>query len=165
MKVHIRKVTLNDAHRIMEIYNHYILNSVLTFETVALTEEQVKKRIEKYTGDYPWYVAESSLKVIGYAYASEFVERSAYKYTSEVTIFIDKDYTKGGCGKALLGQLIEEMKASGFATLISIIAVPNAASVRLHKLFGFENVGRLKKVGYKLGQWIDVEYWELLLQT
>ena len=81
-----------------------------------------------------------------------------------MTIFIDKDYTKGGCGKALLGQLIEDMKASGFAALISIIAVPNAASVRLHKLFGFENVGRLKKVGYKLGRWIDVEYWELVLR-
>jgi phosphinothricin acetyltransferase len=64
----------------------------------------------------------------------------------------------------LLGQLIEDMKASGFAALISIIAVPNAASVKLHKFFGFENVGCLKKVGSKLGQWIDVEYWELMLR-
>jgi phosphinothricin acetyltransferase len=164
MNAIIRKVSLSDAKRIMEIYNHYILNTVLTFETEVLAEEQVKKRILKYAGSYPWFVAESDSKVIGYAYASEFVERGAYKYTSEVTIFIDKEYTKGGCGKALLGQLIEDMKASGFAALISIIAVPNAASVKLHKFFGFENVGLLKKVGYKLGSWIDVEYWELVLR-
>jgi phosphinothricin acetyltransferase len=164
MKINIRKVTLSDAQRIMEIYNHYILNTVCTFEAEALTEEQVKQRILKYASEYPWYVAESDLKVIGYTYASEFVERSAYKYSSEVTIFIDKDYTKGGCGKALLEQLIKDMKTSGYMALISIIAVPNTASVRLHKVFGFENVGRLKKVGYKLERWIDIEYWELLLR-
>ena len=132
MKITVRKVSLNDAQRITEIYNHYITNTVHTFETEILTEEQVKKRIQKYAGSHSWHVAEADSKVIGYAYTSEFVERSAYKYTSEVTIFIDKEYTKGGCGKALLGQLIEDMKASGFAALISIIAVPNAASVKLH---------------------------------
>jgi L-amino acid N-acyltransferase YncA len=164
MKITLRKVGISDAQRIMEIYNYYIANTVHTFETEMLTEEQVKKRIQKYAGSHSWYVAESDSKVIGYAYTSEFVERSAYKYTSEVTIFIDKEYTRGGCGKALLGQLIEDMKASGFAALISIIAVPNTASVKLHKFFGFENVGCLKKVGYKLGKWINVEYWELVLR-
>jgi L-amino acid N-acyltransferase YncA len=163
MKIQIRKVNLSDARRIMEIYNHYIVSTVLTFETEALTEDQVRGRIQKYADNYPWYIAELDGKVIGYAYASEFVDRPAYKFTSEVTIFIDKNYTKGGCGKTLLGQLIEEMKISGFNALISIIAMPNPASVKLHKLFGFENVGRLKKVGYKIDRWIDVEYWELIL--
>jgi L-amino acid N-acyltransferase YncA len=163
MNVQIRKVTLNDVERIKEIYNHYIVNTVHTFEAAILTDEQVAQRINKYQPNYPWYVAESDNTVIGYAYASEFIERTAYKFTSEVTIFIDKNYTKGGAGKKLLAQLVKDMSTLGYTALISIIAVPNPASVKLHKAFGFENVGHLKKVGYKLGKWVDVELWELEL--
>lgn len=164
MNVQIRKVQLSDVQRIKEIYNHYIANTVMTFETDVLTEEQIRARIQKYTPQYPWYVAEVDRRVIGYAYASEFIERTAYKFTSEVTIFIDKDFTKGGAGKALLSQLIADTQALGFTALVSIIALPNTASIKLHKTFGFESVGHLKKVGYKLGKWVDIEFWELLLR-
>jgi phosphinothricin acetyltransferase len=164
MKANIRKVEVTDAPRLRDIYNHYIASTVMTFETETLSEEQVVERIKKYTPLYPWYVAEVDGSVIGYAYASEFIERSAYKYTSEITIFIDKDYTRGGCGKLLFSKLIEDMKELKYAALMSIIAAPNSPSVRLHKTFGFEKVGHLKKAGYKLGRWVDVEYWELLLQ-
>ncbi len=164
MNVKIRKVQLNDVKRIKEIYNHYIANTILTFETDVLSDEQILARIQKYTPQYPWYVAEVDNKVIGYAYASEFIERTAYKFTSEITIFIDKNFTKGGAGKALLSQLIKDMQAMEFTALVSIIALPNAASIKLHKAFGFESVGHLKKAGYKLGKWVDVEMWELLLR-
>jgi phosphinothricin acetyltransferase len=163
MKIHIRKVELSDAARIRDIYNYYIANTVMTFETELLSEKQIIERIEKYTPLYPWYVAEVDTTVIGYAYASEFIERSAYKYTSEITIFIDKEYTRGGCGKLLFAQLLGDMKELGYTALMSIIAVPNGPSMRLHKKFGFEKVGHLKKAGYKLNRWVDVEYWELLL--
>jgi phosphinothricin acetyltransferase len=164
MKATIRKVELTDAPRIRDIYNHYIANTIITFETEMLNEEQIMKRIQKYTPLYPWYVAEVNAVVIGYAYASEFIERSAYKYTSEITIFLDKDYTREGYGKLLFSRLIEDMKQMEYTALISIIAIPNDSSIRLHKIFGFEKVGHLKKAGYKLGRWIDVEHWELLLQ-
>ena len=163
MNIHIRKVTSSDSAKIRDIYNYYITNTFLTFETDILSEEMVLQRIRKYTVLYPWYIAETNGNVIGYAYASEFIERSAYKYTSEITIFIDHQYTRSGSGKALFTQLIDDMKKLGYKALMSIIAVPNAPSVRLHKSFGFEKVGHLKKAGYKLNRWIDVEYWELLL--
>jgi phosphinothricin acetyltransferase len=163
MNIHIRKVTSLDAARIRDIYNYYIANTIMTFETEMLSEENVLQRIRKYTPLYPWYVAETDGNVIGYAYASEFIERSAYKYTSEITIFIDHRYTHSGSGKALFMQLIDDMKKMGYVALVSIIAVPNAPSIRLHKSFGFKKVGHLRKVGYKLNHWIDVEYWELLL--
>ncbi len=163
MHIHIRKVTSSDAARIRDIYNYYIANTVMTFETDMLSEENVLQRIRKYTPFYPWYVSEIDGNVIGYAYASEFVERSAYKYTSEITIFIDHKYTRSGSGKVLFTQLIDDMKKLGYAALVSIIAVPNVPSVQLHRSFGFEKVGHLRKVGYKLNHWIDVEYWELLL--
>ena len=163
MNARIRKVNLADAPRIREIYNYYISHSLTTFETVPISVEEVVRRIKKYSARYPWYVAEIGAMVVGYAYASEFVDRPAYAHTSETTIFIDKEYTGAGCGRALYARLLEEMKKLNFAALISIIAIPNPASVRLHTLFGFEKVGHLKKAGYKLNTWIDVEYWELLL--
>jgi phosphinothricin acetyltransferase len=163
MNINIRKVTSSDAARIRDIYNYYIANTVMTFETDILSKDKILQRIRKYTPLYPWYIAETDGNVIGYAYASEFIDRSAYRYTSEITIFIDHRYTRSGSGKALFMQLIDDMKKLGYTALMSIIAVPNVPSVRLHRSFGFKKVGHLKKVGYKLNRWIDVEYWELLL--
>jgi L-amino acid N-acyltransferase YncA len=159
----VRAVKYADAARITEIYNHYILNTLITFEEHPLSPEEILARIKSITAEYPWLVYEDNGRVVGYAYAIRWKERSAYRHTVEAAIYVDVQDTGKHLGSQLTAALLDELRAMNIHSVLAGIALPNAASVALCEKFGCVKVGQLKEVGYKLNQWVDVGYWELIL--
>ena len=158
----IRKVKPEDAHDIALIYNHYIENSTITFETSPVTTEDMANRIADISGKYPFFVYEESGIVVGYCYAASWKKKAAYNKTVESTVYIDKDFQGKGIGRALMNKLINELKERSFHAVIACITIPNPSSVKLHEELGFRQVSEFKEVGYKFGKWLDVGDWELL---
>jgi len=159
----IRPVNIEDAQEIAKIYNYYILNSCVTFEEIPVSIEEMSGRIQAAHSKFPWLVYEKDKKIIGYAYASVWKSRSAYKYTIESTVYLKKEATKNGIGSLLYKELLMQIRDLGIHAVIGGISLPNEASVALHEKFGFEKIAQFKEVGYKFNKWIDVGYWELLI--
>lgn len=156
----VRSCTTADIPAVCTIYNHYIEHTVITFEEIPLTVEQMRERITTYMQNYPWLVCEDAGEIVGYAYASKWKERSAYKHTAEVTVYLKHDATQKGYGSALYANLIEQLKAKGCHVLLGCIAIPNEASAKLHERFGFTKVAHFAEVGRKFERWLDVGYWQ-----
>ena len=159
----IRIVKDADAARIAEIYNHYILNTLVTFEEQPVTPEEILARIKSITTEYPWLTYEEDGRVVGYAYATRWKERSAYRRTVEAAIYLDVQVTGRHVGSQLTAALLEALRVMKIHSVLAGIALPNAPSVGLCEKFGFAKVGQLAEVGYKHDQWVDVGYWELIL--
>ncbi len=159
----IRTVQKIDAEAICRIYNPYILNSTITFEEQPVSIEEMTSRIEETTSALPWLVEEEAGRIRGYAYASKWKGRCAYRYAVESTVYLDPSATGHGLGSSLYRDLLECLRQKGLHTVIGGIALPNPASVALHEHFGMTKVAHFKEVGFKLGRWIDVGYWEKLL--
>lgn len=159
----IRSATHDDSGKIAEIYNHYIENSVITFEETLIDAAEVRSRIGDPTTDLPWFVHESDEVVVGYAYASPWNKRAAYRHSVEISIYLDRDAVGKGIGRKLYSHLIEDLKARSIHAVIGGVALPNPASVALHESLGFEKVAHYREVGRKFGKWIDVAYWQLIL--
>lgn len=156
----IRKAKPEDAEQIAEIYNYYIQSTHHTFETEPLSTEVMVKRIRRVVEEYPYLVADNGEMILGYAYATQFKLREAYEHSAEVSIYVRNDTHGRGVGTRLYHKLFEKLSESHFHALIAGIALPNDASIRFHEKMGFEKVAHFKEVGYKLGRWIDVGYWE-----
>ena len=119
------------------------------------------KRIEStISAGYPWLVLLSSKEIIGFAYACCWKEREAYNKTVETTVYLHRNTIAQGNGTALYSQLFKELSNAGFHVAISCIALPNQGSINLHQKFGFDRVGTFSEVGYKFGNWVDIEYWQ-----
>ena len=161
----IRHVTTNDAVKICAIYNHYIVNTTVTFEEEAVTENEMKSRIEGVTEKFPWLVYEEENNIEGYAYATEWRPRTAYRYSAEITVYLKPQATNKGIGTALYKNLIQEMKALQVHSLIGGIALPNNSSIALHEKLNFKIVAHFSEVGFKLNKWVDVGYWQLQLNN
>jgi L-amino acid N-acyltransferase YncA len=159
----IRPHNSNDTAAICAIYNHYIEHTVITFEEIQLTVAQMQERITAYTQLYPWLVCEDAGEIVGYAYASKWKERSAYKHTAEVTVYLKHDATQKGYGSALYEELIAQLKAKGCHVLLGCIAIPNEPSAKLHERFGFKQIAHFTEVGRKFERWLDVGYWQKVL--
>jgi L-amino acid N-acyltransferase YncA len=159
----IRPCTPNDISAICAIYNHYIDHTVITFEETPVTLTQMQERVNSYTQHYPWLVYEDAGEVVGYAYASKWKDRSAYKHTAEVTVYLKHDATQKGFGSALYSELIEQLKAMGCHILLGCLAIPNEPSAKLHERFGFKKIAHFTEVGLKFDRWIDVGYWQKVL--
>lgn len=159
----IRNVSTDDADQICDIYNYYVLNTIITFEETPVSNEEMKSRIEKTTGKLPWIVYEENKQVIGYAYASEWKSRCAYKHSLETTVYLKQGQGGNGIGSLLYKELISSLKAKNYHAAIGGISLPNEASIALHEKFGFEKIGQFREVGFKFDRWIDVGYWELIL--
>jgi L-amino acid N-acyltransferase YncA len=159
----IRSVTPGDAAAIADVYNHYILNTVITFEETPVDAGEMERRILKITAAYPWVVHEEDNAVLGYAYASRWGERASYRHSAAATVYLKPDAHGRGIGSGLYRALLEELKQRGVHTVLGGIALPNEKSRRLHEKFGFRKVSHLSEVGYKFGRWIDVGYWQLML--
>jgi len=117
----------------------------------------------EFTRDYPWLVVEEQGSVLGYCYASKWRPRAAYRYTIEVTVYLERKHLGKGFGKQLYQELFSQLKAMDIHSLIATIAIPNENSQALHESLGFKQVALFKDMGYKLDQWIDVGYWQLML--
>lgn len=162
----IREVRLDDAAAIAAIYNYYVLNTTVTFEEEPVSADEIGRRINKVTANYPWLVAvDDDGKVKGYSYAGTWHHRSAFRYTVESTIYIANDAHGMGLGKTLYSALLERLKIQGVHSVIGSLGLPNPGSVALHEKLGFEKIAHLKEVGWKFEQWLDVGYWELILES
>ncbi|MEB8433430.1 GNAT family N-acetyltransferase [Cocleimonas sp. KMM 6892] len=160
----IRSVTTDDAAAICEVYNYYIENTCISFEYDPVSVEEMTRRISATTESYPWIVYEQQGKIIGYAYANKYAVREAYKGTLEVTIYTENGNGEKGLGTKLYQHLFDLIDNTTSAhTLMSIIALPNEASVKLHEKLGFEKAGHFKEVGFKFDQWVDVGHWQKML--
>ena len=160
----IRPATTADAATIAAIYNHYVLTTCVTFEEEAVPTAEMAQRIaDTRAATLPWLVWEEAGKILGYAYASKWKSRCAYRYSVESTVYLDQAATGRGLGTQLYTALIAELRAQKFHGVIGGVALPNAASTALHEKFGFEKVAQFKEVGWKFEHWIDVGYWELIL--
>lgn len=164
MDLLIRSATPADAADILEIYSPYIKNTVITFETEVPTVAEFAARIETIKSAYPYLVCEMDGKVVGYAYASKHRERAAYRYSVDVSIYINQEYHGKGIGKALYRSLFEALQAYEYYTAFASITLPNEKSMGLHKAFGFKEVGIYHNVGYKDGRWLDVIWLEKQLK-
>ena len=158
----IRATNPSDAGKIADIYNHYVRHTTITFEEEQVSSEQMALRIEKVTrSGLPWLVAEEDDEILGYAYAGQWHERSAYRYTVEPSVYLSPDAVGRGLGRLLYRQLLEDLRQKGIKNVMGVIALPNDQSVGLHESFGFEKVGEFSDVGFKFGKWISVGYWQL----
>ena len=160
----IRPATPADAAAIAAIYNHYVANTIITFEEDAVGPEDMARRVaETLDASLPWFVWEEGGRILGYASASKWKSRCAYRHAVESTIYLDQSATGRGLGTVLYTALLADLKARGLHAVIGGIALPNAASVALSEKLGFKKIGQFKEVGWKFRQWIDVGYWELIL--
>ena len=160
----VRPVSEADAEAIARIYNHYVQNSVITFEEEPVSAQDMAARIAEARGfSLPWLVAEIGNAVVGYAYARKWRPRSAYRYSVETTIYLERGYEGRGIGKTLYSKLLPILRERGMHVAIGGVALPNEASVALHEKLGFEKVATFRQVGFKHDRWVDVAYWQLVL--
>lgn len=160
----IRPARDSDADAIARIYNHYIANTWVTFETDAVSAQEMAQRIgETRSAGLPWLVTATSDDVAGFAYASRWKGRCAYRFSVESTIYLAPEHTGKGLGTPLYEALIDAVRALSMHSMIGGIALPNDASIGLHEKLGFKKIGHFSEVGYKFDEWIDVGYWQLTL--
>ncbi len=166
----IRSVTLDDAPAIAAIYAHYTEKTAVSFEYEAPSIQEMERRIASLLGTYPYYVAELDDRVIGYAYAHPFVGREAYRFSAEMTVYLDKSAKRNGIGRALYLALEQDLKAMGITNLYACIGtttIPdeylNHDSETFHAKMGYRTVGRFDKCGYKFGRWYDMIWMEKII--
>lgn len=155
----IRKITDGDIRACLDIYNYYIENTTITFEEKALTEEEFCERVLRIKKDYPYIVCVSDGRPIGYAYLDKYSERSAYRFTADLSIYVDKDFRHAGIGAELYHDIEKLAKEMGIKNIISVITSENGASVAFHEKLGFEHVGSISDVGFKFGKWLGVDFY------
>ncbi|TFW00533.1 N-acetyltransferase family protein [Oxalobacteraceae bacterium OM1] len=162
MRMLIRDATPDDAAAIAAIYNHYVLTTTISFEEEAVTADDIAQRIAKVRqAGLPWLVLDSDGVLAGYAYATKWRERSAYRFSVESSVYLRDGQSGKGLARPLYEALLARLRAAEVHAVIAGIAQPNEASVRLHERVGFERVALFKEVGMKFGRWLDVGYWEL----
>ena len=159
----IRDATISDSERVAEIYNYFIQNTIVTFEETIVDGDKMWSRIEAAQEKHYWLVIEHENVIAGYAYAGDWKSRCAYRQSLETTIYLDPSFVGRGLGKQLYSELINRLKNDGAHAIMGGVALPNEPSVALHESLGYEKVAHFKEVGFKMERWIDVAYWELIL--
>jgi len=159
----IRIATPKDSNAILLIYARYIRDTSLTFETDVPSEQDFAVRIQAYLENWPWLVYEHNGIIAGYAYASRYRERSAYQWSVECSVYIHDDYLRSGIASQLYTTLFALLQAQGFNNVYAVINLPNDRSVAFHEKMGFQYFATYEKVGYKLGKWKNVGWWQLQL--
>lgn len=166
----IRSVTVDDAEELLGIYSYYVEDTAISFEYTTPSVEEFRGRIETILKNYPYIVIEDEGKITGYAYAGVFHGREAYKYSCEMSIYVDRNARKRGYGRALYEAIEEELRARGMKNLYACIAVPEGEDEYLdrnsedfHEHMGYELIGEFHKCGYKFNRWYNIIYMEKLL--
>ncbi len=161
----VRPVNPSDCRKILAIYTPIVQDTVISFEEEPPKMAEMAHRICTISERYPWFVAESETSAIyGYCYASEHLERPAYRWSVNVSIYVDATQKRAGIGKLLYGTLLNDLRRRGFYNAYAGITMPNEASVGFHQAMGFKKIGTYKGVGYKFGAWHDTSWWGLSLQ-
>ncbi len=163
-KHQIRLATSNDAQSVLDIYAPYCLKSPATFELQAPELEEIRNRIDKTLTRFPYLLFEENGRTLAFAYAGQYMERAAYRFSAAVSVYVKEGFQGTGKGKALYGVLIPLLKKQGFCNAFAGITMPNPGSEALHKSLGFVQTGLYKNVGYKFEKWHDVSWWQLTLR-
>jgi phosphinothricin acetyltransferase len=165
--VQIRTAAAQDLPAIQSIYAHHVLNGLASFEEVAPSLEEMRRRYEDITKQgFPYLVAEEKGEILGYGYCSLYRTRSAYRHTLEDSIYVKQGQQGKGVGKAVLTELIARCTALNYRQIIAVIGdSANAGSIKLHASLGFVRAGLLRSTGYKFGRWVDSVYMQLPLGT
>ena len=161
----IRLADQTDAEQILSIYSPIVTHTAISFEVVPPTVEEMRTRISNTLAILPWLVCSEAEELLGYAYASQHRQRSAYQWSVDVSVYVRAEVQRRGVGRSLYGSLFEILRSQGYYNAYAGITLPNEASIRLHTLLGFEPVGVYRGVGYKLGSWHDVSWWQLTLRA
>jgi L-amino acid N-acyltransferase YncA len=156
---------VRDAPAIAAIYDEFVRDTVITFETVPPTADEFAARIERIQKTHPWLVAEveDGGRVAGFAYGCPHHDRAAYRWAADVSIYLQPAYHRRGIGRAMYTTLFDMLRDQGLLIACAGITLPNDASVALHESFGFVPVGVYRQIGYKSGAWRDVGWWQLEL--
>jgi phosphinothricin acetyltransferase len=152
-----------DAQACVEIHTPFVRDTATSFEEVAPTVDEFRDKIRGITDTHAWLVIEIDGRVAGYAYGSTHRPRDAYRWTTEVTIYLGPNHRGKGVGRRLYGELLARLRSQGYHLAVAGITLPNEASVGLHRAMGFQPVGTFHRIGYKLGAWHDVTWLELQL--
>jgi phosphinothricin acetyltransferase len=162
----IRDALESDAEAVHAIYAHHVLHGTASYDIDPPSLDDIRGKMRWIIGEgWPFLVAEANGEVVGYAYSTQFRDRAAYRFTCENSIYVDPQHIGRGVGKALLQALIERSGEYGFRTMIAVIGGAEPASIAVHAACGFEEVGRLKGVGWKKERWLDNVYMQRALPT
>ena len=160
----LRLATGGDATRVSEIYRPVVESTPTSFEIEPPDQHEMERRVQDTLNNFPWLVLESQDGVVGYAYANRHRARAAYQWSVDTSVYVHSKFQRRGIGRALYTSLIPILAAQGYANAYAGITLPNAGSVGLHESVGFQAIGTYRKVGYKLGAWHDVGWWQLPLK-
>ena len=159
----VRPVIADDLPAMVEITNWAIEHTAAHFAIEAISVSELSARWEQARAWFPWYSASVEDVLVGYAYASPYKQRAAYRWTADVSVYVHPDHHGRGVATALYTKLIHTLRAQGSRSLCAGISLPNPASRHLHESFGLEHIGTLKRAGWKLGRWHDVSFRQLTL--
>lgn len=161
MKKIIRFANFDDAANILKIYEKFIKETVVTFEIEVPSIESFQNRMKSIMDFYPWLVCEVDGEIAGYAYASKHGERAAYRWSSDLSVYIGEKFHRHHLGTDLYDEVIQYLKKQGFCTVYAAISTPNPKSQAFHESYGFKKIGEFKNVGHKMGKWLDVTWYDL----
>jgi phosphinothricin acetyltransferase len=159
----VRPATRDDAAHCAGIYRPFVEKSWVSFELVPPNGEEMARRIDAYGASHGWFVAEANGAIAGYAYGSPHRTREAYQTSCDVAVYVGPVFARQGVGRRLYDALLPALKVQGFHAAFAGIALPNPASIALHEAMGFASIGTYREVGWKLGGWRDVGWWQRLL--
>lgn len=156
----IRRAHPDDAALVQAIYAPYVRDTSVSFELQIPSPDDMRLRIATTLQSHPWLVCEGSGTILGYAYACQHRAREAYRWSTDVAVYVAMNHTGQGIGRLLYGELLRQLEEQGFANAFAGIALPNPASIALHESMGFVPIGVYHKVGFKGGVWHDVGWWQ-----
>lgn len=160
MSYTIRLAETGDAAQIREIYASIVLETAISFEVEPPSDEEMERRVAATLESYPWLVCDRGDGVLGYAYATRLRSRAAYNWSVETSVYVREGARHEGVGRRLYRSLLALLTLQGYVNVYAGIALPNDASVALHEGIGFRRLGVYRSVGYKLGRWHDVGWWQ-----
>lgn len=164
MEPTIRLATTADAAAVAAIYDPIVERTNVSFDSTPPSAGELRRRIRETLPELPWLVCECETRIVGYAYASQYSDRDAYRWTVTVSVYVEDRWRRRGVARGLYESLFALLRLQGLYSAIAVIALPNEPSVSFHESLGFERVGRYRRIGYKRGAWRDVEHWQRHLQ-
>jgi len=160
----LRVASAADAAAIAAIYRPYVLETAISFEESPPSPDDMADRIASTLKTHPFLVCDMGGRVAGYAYGGPHGPRAAYRWSANVSVYVERGQHRRGVGRALYVDLFDRLRRQGFHALFAGITLPNDKSVGLHEALGFEHLGTYREVGFKHGAWRDVGYWRLGLR-